>query len=47
MIRDGRVVANAGKAGRIYDRELAAGGRKYWGGTARNGTPADPMRDDY
>jgi HEAT repeat protein len=30
VIRDGRVVANAGKAGRIYDRELAAGGRKYW-----------------
>jgi HEAT repeat protein len=30
VIRDGRVVADAGKAGRIYDRELAAGGRKYW-----------------
>ena len=30
VIRDGRVVADAGKAGRIYGRELAAGGRKYW-----------------
>jgi hypothetical protein len=30
VIRDGRVVATPGKAGRIYDRELTAGGRKYW-----------------
>ena len=30
VIRDGRVVATPGKAGRVYDRELIAGGRKYW-----------------
>jgi hypothetical protein len=30
VIRDGRVVTTPGKAGRIYDRELSAGGRKYW-----------------
>ncbi len=30
VVRDGRVVATPGKAGRVYDRELAAGGRKYW-----------------
>jgi HEAT repeat protein len=30
VIRDGRVVATPGKAGRVYDRELTAGGRKYW-----------------
>jgi hypothetical protein len=34
VIRDGRVVTTPvttpGKAGRVYDRELNAGGRKYW-----------------
>jgi HEAT repeats len=30
VIRDGRIVATPGKAGRVYDRELTAGGRKYW-----------------
>ena len=30
VVRDGRVVATPGKAGRVYDRELSAGGRKYW-----------------
>jgi len=30
VIRDGRVVTTPGKAGRVYDRELSAGGRKYW-----------------
>jgi hypothetical protein len=30
VIRDGRIVATPGKAGRLYDRELTAGGRKYW-----------------
>ena len=30
VIRDGRVVATPGKAGRVFRRELSAGGRKYW-----------------
>jgi hypothetical protein len=30
VIRDGQVVATPGKAGRLYHRELTAGGRKYW-----------------
>ena len=42
VIRDGQVVTTPGKAGRVYDRELAAGGRKYWvapPGTARPRIP--------
>jgi HEAT repeat protein len=30
VIRDGRVVTTPGKAGRIFRRELSAGGRQYW-----------------
>jgi hypothetical protein len=30
VVRDGRVVASPGKAGRIFRRELSAGGRRYW-----------------
>jgi HEAT repeats len=30
VIRDGRVVATPGKAGRVFRRELSAGGREYW-----------------
>jgi HEAT repeats len=37
VIRDGRVVATPGKAGRVFRRELSAGGRKYW--VAPPGTP--------
>jgi HEAT repeats len=30
VIRDGRIVATPGKAGRVFRRELSAGGREYW-----------------
>jgi hypothetical protein len=30
VIRDGRVVATPGKAGRVFQRELSAGGHQYW-----------------
>jgi hypothetical protein len=30
VIRDGRVVATPGKAGRVFRRELSAGGHQYW-----------------
>ena len=30
VIRDGRVVATPGKAGRVFRQELSAGGRQYW-----------------
>jgi HEAT repeat protein len=30
VIRDGRVMATPGKAGRVFRRELSAGGRQYW-----------------
>ena len=30
VVRDGRVVATPGKAGRVFRRELSAGGRQYW-----------------
>jgi hypothetical protein len=30
VIRDGRVVATPGKAGRVFRRELSSGGRQYW-----------------
>jgi HEAT repeat protein len=30
VIRDGRVVATPGKAGRVFRRELTAGGHQYW-----------------
>jgi HEAT repeats len=30
VIRDGRVVATPGKAGRVFRRELTAGGRQHW-----------------
>jgi HEAT repeat protein len=30
VIREGRVVATPGKAGRVFRRELSAGGHRYW-----------------
>jgi HEAT repeat protein len=42
VIRDGRVVATPGKAGRVFRREMSAGGREYWvapPGTARPRIP--------
>jgi len=42
VIRDGRVVTTPGKAGRVFRRELSAGGRQYWvapPGTARPQIP--------
>lgn len=42
VVRDGRVVTTPGKAGRIFQRELGAGGHRYWvapPGTARPRIP--------
>ena len=42
VIRGGRVVATPGKAGRVFRREVSAGGRQYWvapAGTARPRIP--------
>ena len=42
VVRDGRVVTTPGKAGRVFRRELNAGGREYWvapPGTARPRIP--------
>lgn len=42
VVRDGRVVTTPGKAGRIFQRELDAGGHAYWvapPGTARPRLP--------
>jgi hypothetical protein len=30
VIRDGQIVVTPGKAGRVFRRELSAGGRQYW-----------------
>jgi hypothetical protein len=45
VIRDGQVVATPGKAGRVFRRELNAGGRRYWvapPGTVRPRIPRAP-----
>ncbi len=45
VIRDGRVVTTPGKAGRVFRRELDAGGHKYWvapPGTVRPRIPCAP-----
>jgi len=45
VIRDGQVVSTQGKAGRVFHRELNAGGRRYWvapPGTVRPRIPCAP-----
>jgi hypothetical protein len=48
VVRDGRVISTPGKAGRVFRRELSAGGHQYWvapPGTARPRIPAVSARD--